>query len=84
MDTKDIELTGFQAAKFIGVCPTTLHRWRKSGEGPPFARRGQRFIYTVSGMRAWMLRRELPAAKMRPTPWQRFRSWLFDRRRSHP
>jgi predicted DNA-binding transcriptional regulator AlpA len=34
-----------EAAQLLGVSPSTLAKWRKSGTGPPAHRIGERMVY---------------------------------------
>lgn len=47
-------LTTEDLAKILRVAPGTLARWRVSGKGPPFQRRGLgRVVYDAEQVRAW-------------------------------
>ena len=45
-----------QAATYVGLSPTTLHRMRGTGGGPPYARWGRRVIYDRADLDEWMAR----------------------------
>ena len=45
-----------QAAVYVGLSPTTLHRMRWAGDGPPYARWGRRVIYDRADLDDWMAR----------------------------
>ena len=58
-----MELRSDQAAAFIGVKPSTLSKWRKRKEGPPFHRCGPKIVYyREHEIRAWLV-----ACDERPT-----------------
>lgn len=45
-----------RAAALIGVSESTLTKWRKAGEGPPYHRRGPRLVYYLRAeVEAWLL-----------------------------
>lgn len=47
-------LTTDEVAKLLRVSPGSLVRWRTSGKGPPFQRRGLgRVVYDEEQLRAW-------------------------------
>ena len=47
-------LTTEEVAKILRVAPGTLARWRVSGQGPPYQRRGLgRVVYNLEQIRAW-------------------------------
>jgi predicted site-specific integrase-resolvase len=47
-------LTTEEVAKLLRVAPGTLARWRVSGKGPPFHRRGLgRVVYEPAELRTW-------------------------------
>jgi len=49
-----------QAAKFLGLTPYLLRKWRETGEGPKWARLTQRTVrYEMAELAKW-------AAKMPP------------------
>ncbi len=56
-DTREF-LTEPQLAELLGVDPRTLHRWRGSGEGPPFVRIGPRNVrYSRAALDQWIAAR---------------------------
>ncbi len=44
-------------AKQLDLAPITLHRWRVTGEGPPFCKIGSRVVYDPDDVSAWMASR---------------------------
>lgn len=42
------------AAKYLGLSPATLAKWRVIGCGPVFAAAGSAIIYDVSDLDAWV------------------------------
>jgi hypothetical protein len=55
--------TGQQTADYLDVTPITLHRWRVSGEGPPFiiVKGKSRFRYRPTAVAQWLKQREAPS-----------------------
>ena len=43
-----------QAAKLIGLSPSTLNRMRVTGEGPLYAKAGRRVLYDRADLVAWV------------------------------
>jgi hypothetical protein len=43
-----------QAARELGVSPSTLNQWRCSGRGPDFVSVGRRRLYRRSTLHAWL------------------------------
>jgi hypothetical protein len=41
------------AARFLGLQPKTLDRWRWAGCGPRFRKHGRRVVYATSDLLAW-------------------------------
>lgn len=69
MSTSSLLLTVDQCAAWLGVEPSTLHRWRKQDRGPRFVPLSPRdFRYKVSDVRAW-----LDGQTIEPNPKRRFR-----------
>jgi hypothetical protein len=62
MPDTDIEplWTGQQTADYLDVTLLTLHRWRVSGDGPPFiiVKGKSRFRYRPSAVVEWLKERE--------------------------
>ena len=53
------------AAKFLGLAPITLAKWRRAGEGPECCRCGARAIrYRLSDLIAWAEGRKGRAANV--------------------
>jgi hypothetical protein len=46
-------LNSIEAARFLGLSPRTLDRWRWAGFGPRFRRHGGRVVYAVADLLAW-------------------------------
>jgi hypothetical protein len=42
-----------EAAKYLGLSPHTLAKWRSTGAGPPFQLLGRRCLYAPETLRAW-------------------------------
>ena len=42
-----------EAAKFLGLSPHTLSKWRITGRGPPFQALGRRCLYDPETLRRW-------------------------------
>ncbi|GAB2718519.1 helix-turn-helix transcriptional regulator [Streptomyces bullii] len=54
-----------EAADYLGVCVTTLYRWRRDNYGPkgkPHGRR--RYIYKIADLDAWMNGDREPAERV--------------------
>ena len=50
----DREVDTETAAKIIGYKPRTLEKWRLTGEGPPFIKKGRhRVLYDVRDLQIW-------------------------------
>lgn len=43
-----------EAGPFLGVHHSTLSRWCKSGEGPPFYQVGAKRMFLVADLEAWL------------------------------
>lgn len=41
------------AALYLGLSPRTLEKWRLSGEGPSYFKRGRRCLYRLDDLDAW-------------------------------
>jgi predicted DNA-binding transcriptional regulator AlpA len=54
-------LTGPETARYLGIKPQTLRKWRLTGHGPPFVRIGDsprsRVAYRLSDIEAWVAAR---------------------------
>lgn len=50
-------LTTKQAAALLVLHPDTLRRYRREGDGPPFARIGGAIRYKLAVLEAWMQQR---------------------------
>jgi hypothetical protein len=42
-----------EAAKYLGLSPHTLSKWRITGKGPPFQLLGRRCLYSPETLRQW-------------------------------
>jgi hypothetical protein len=42
-----------EAAKYLGLSPHTLSKWRITGKGPPFHLLGRRCLYRPETLRVW-------------------------------
>jgi hypothetical protein len=47
-------LTTEKAAKFLGIKPITLIRWRYHRKGPAFTKLGQTIIYTLDDLKQFL------------------------------
>ena len=47
-----------ELAKSLGVCATTIGRWRIDGKGPPMTKIGRRVYYHRSSTLTWMRAQE--------------------------
>ena len=52
-DGQDGLLNTGEAAKFLGLSPHTLSKWRITGFGPPFHLLGRRCLYSPEVLRRW-------------------------------
>ena len=43
-----------EAARFVGLAPSTLSKLRCVGGGPKFTRLGRAIVYTVDDLEAWV------------------------------
>ncbi len=46
-------LNTVEAAKYLGLSPHTLSKWRITGKGPPFQLLGRRCLYSPEVLRRW-------------------------------
>lgn len=42
-----------EAARYVGLAPATLNKYRCVGGGPVFGRLGRAVVYTVASLDAW-------------------------------
>jgi len=54
----DKTMSAAEAASFIGYHVKTLERWRRTGGGPGWIRRGGRYFYLKSELNRWMAQGE--------------------------
>jgi len=55
MTTNDpISLTAGEAAKVLGLAPSTLAKLRLSGNGPVYCKLGRRVVYRREDLAAWL------------------------------
>ena len=50
--------TDVDVARYCGVAPVTLRRWRLEGRGPRFVRLGRSVKYRLEDVEAWLKSRE--------------------------
>lgn len=62
-----IALTEQEAAFALGISKDFLGKLRRKGEAPPHRRIGDRIVYSVDGLRAWLMKEE-EAARSDPKP----------------
>lgn len=43
-----------QAAQYLCLSPSTLNKWRVTGEGPDFLKLGRRVVYDIKSLDSWM------------------------------
>ncbi len=41
------------AALYLGLSRRTLEKWRLTGQGPPYSKRGRRCLYRLEDLDAW-------------------------------
>jgi hypothetical protein len=41
------------AAIYLGLSPRTLEKWRLTGQGPSYVKRGRRCLYRLEDLDAW-------------------------------
>jgi predicted DNA-binding transcriptional regulator AlpA len=52
--TTSFVLTADQAAKVVGLAPSTLAKLRLNGNGPPYCKLGRRVVYRREDLEAWL------------------------------
>lgn len=60
-----------EAARFVGLSPSTLEKLRRTGGGPKFIKLARRVVvYRVEDLRAWLTEREAaqPRKDLAPRP----------------
>ncbi len=50
----DAHLTTKEAAEFLNVAVSTMERWRKTKQSPPYYKRGGIIRYPIDDLRAWV------------------------------
>ncbi|WP_406431032.1 helix-turn-helix transcriptional regulator [Streptomyces sp. NBC_01589] len=56
-----------KAAEYLGLSPNTLYIWRHRRQGPPSFRMGQRVMYRVSALEAWVAQQERADSRSNPS-----------------
>lgn len=46
-------LSAADAARHLGISPSTLAKWRLSGKGPRYVKAGRRVLYRPADLDAW-------------------------------
>jgi len=54
MTTNPIALAADEAAKILGLAPSTLAKLRLSGNGPVYCKLGRRVVYRQEDLEAWL------------------------------
>ena len=54
MTNDPLTLTAGQAAKLVGLAPSTLAKLRLSGNGPLYCKLGRRVVYRRADLEAWL------------------------------
>ena len=54
MTTNPVALTADEAAKILGLAPSTLAKLRLSGNGPVYCKLGRRVVYRKEDLEAWL------------------------------
>ena len=54
MTNDPLTLTAGEAAKLVGLAPSTLAKLRLSGNGPLYCKLGQRVVYRRADLEAWL------------------------------
>lgn len=54
MTSDPITLTASEAARFLGLAPSTLAKLRLSGHGPVYCKLGRRVVYRREDLAAWL------------------------------
>jgi predicted DNA-binding transcriptional regulator AlpA len=54
MTINSITLTAGEAAKVLGLAPSTLAKLRLSGNGPVYCKLGRRVVYRQRDLEAWL------------------------------
>jgi predicted DNA-binding transcriptional regulator AlpA len=57
MTTNPITLTACEAAKVLGLAPSTLAKLRLFGNGPTYCKLGRRVVYRREDLEAWLASR---------------------------
>lgn len=55
-----------RAAPMLGLQPSTLHKMRLTGDGPPFLKLGRSIRYLPSDLRAWLESRRVQSTSQYP------------------
>jgi predicted DNA-binding transcriptional regulator AlpA len=54
MTNNPITLTASEAARALGLAPSTLAKLRLSGNGPVYCKLGRRVVYRCQDLEAWL------------------------------
>ncbi len=54
MTNDPLTLTADQAAKLLGLAPSTLAKLRLNGSGPLYCKLGRRVVYRRADLEAWL------------------------------
>jgi predicted DNA-binding transcriptional regulator AlpA len=54
MTNDPLTLTAGEAAKLVGLAPSTLAKLRLSGNGPLYCKLGRRVVYRRADLEAWL------------------------------
>jgi|SRR6516164_4934757 predicted DNA-binding transcriptional regulator AlpA len=58
MNNDPITLSTKEAAKYLGLSPSTLAKLRLSGNGPVYSKLGRRVVYLIEKLKEWLTSRE--------------------------
>ena len=72
-DTPSPLLSGPETARYLGIKPQTLRKWRLTGHGPPYVRIGDsprsRVAYRLSDIEAWVAARTFESTAAETVAW---------------
>ena len=61
---ESVWLTSSQTAQILGVCVSTLEKWRAAGKGPPYIKSGHKMLrYNRADLERWAANQRLGASK---------------------
>lgn len=49
-----LSLSSPEASRVLGIAPKTLRNWRANGTGPAYLKSGNRTLYRVEDLDAWL------------------------------